>query len=164
MSALDAIAADLRRTGAQAMVSGAATLGTAAAFALAEAANSAFADRATTEAGTFAEKFVTAFGTDLAGRVAQTVDTNGIPVGDATISTQLVAFASGKAASPIASVSVVHDFTFGLPSVRGVGGEAVVILTAQCAFGAKDAAPKTTTTAKIVLTFTWSSAPTDGTG
>ena len=151
MSSVDEIAADLQRTASGAVVSGAAALGGAAALAFGQAAN------AVSEAETYAGKFVTVFAENLAGRIAQTVDTNGITVGSAQIDTQLVAFASGKAASPIASVTVEHDFSFALGSVAAVDVAATVTLTAQYVFAAKDASPKTTTTTKVELSFTWQS-------
>jgi hypothetical protein len=149
MSSVDEIAADLQRTASGAVVSGAAALGGAAALAFGQAASAAFAEHAVSEAETYAGKFVTVFAENLAGRIAQTVDTNGITVGSAQIDTQLVAFASGKAASPIASVTVEHDFSFDVA--------ATVTLTAQYVFAAKDASPKTTTTTKVELSFTWQS-------
>jgi len=66
-------------------------------------------------------------------------------------------FASGKAASPIASVTVEHDFSFDLGSVAAVDVAATVTLTAQYVFAAKDASPKTTTTTKVELSLTWQS-------
>jgi hypothetical protein len=157
MSSVDEIAADLQRTASGAVVSGAAALGGAAALAFGQAASAAFAEHAVSEAETYAGKFVTVFAENLAGRIAQTVDANGITVGSAQIDTQLVAFASGKAASPIASVTVEHDFSFALGSVAAVDVAATVTLTAQYVFAAKDASPKTTTTTKVELSLTWQS-------
>lgn len=157
MISVDAVAGDLRRAANDAIVAGAGALGTAAAAALVQTANGAIGGQADSQSSTFAEKFVKAFGADLAGRVARSVDDAGVKLDDATVHTQLVAFASGTVVSPIADITVEHTFTFALGTVATIDAEATVTLTAKCAFDAKDGSPATTTSAKVEVNLTWSS-------
>lgn len=164
MSTVDAIAGDLRRAANDAIVAGATVLGTAATAALVQTANAALGGQADSRSSAFADSFVKAFGADVAGRIATSVDDAGVRLDDATIHTRLAAFASGQAVSPIDDVTVEHTFTFALGTVATVGAEATVTLTAQCAFDPKDASPKTTTNAKVDVTLSWSSAAAPGAG
>jgi hypothetical protein len=159
---VDDLAGSVRRSLNDVAKSGLTTFGPAAmgaAVSLGALADPAFVTGAASGADTLASRLVTAFGTDLAGRVAHDIDTNGLPGldGDVRFDTQLVAFASGQAASPVADVVVSHPFAFALPPVGGVDVAATLTLTATCAFAA-GAAPKISTSAKIEVTLDWSSA------
>jgi hypothetical protein len=151
------LAGNVRGSVAAAATSGLAAFGAAAALAVGELSNPAFVQNAASGADTLAAGLVKALGTDLVGRIAHEVDANGLSDGDVRIDTQLVAFASGEVRSPVADAVVEHAFAFTLPNIAGIGVEATLTLKAECAFAAKDASPKISTTTKIEVKFDWSS-------
>ncbi len=157
---VDDLASNVRTAVTESATAGLAAFGAATALALGEMAKSAFvSDHATTGGTTLAQSLVTAFATDLRGRIAEDVDANGLEIGDARCKTHLVAFASGEASSPIEDVSVEHAFAFALGAVAALEVGAKLTLKAACGFDAESGKPKTSTTTKIKLEFGWSSEP-----
>jgi hypothetical protein len=157
---VDDLASSVRTAVTEAATAGLAAFGAATALAIGEMAKSGFvSNHATTGGNTLAQSLVTAFATDLRGRIAQDVDANGLEVGDARCSTHLVAFASGEARSPIDDVSVEHAFTFALGAVAALEVGAKLTLKAACGFDAETGKPKTSTETRIKLEFGWCSAP-----
>jgi hypothetical protein len=157
---VDDLASSVRTAVSDAATAGLTAFGGAAVLALGEMAKSAFIGGHATAGGeTLAQTLATAFGTDLCGCVAQDVDANGLTVGDATVKTHLVAFASGQAPAPIDDVVVEHAFAFALGHVAALDVAAKITLKAVCAFDPNDRKPKLSTATKIKLDFGWSSEP-----
>lgn len=152
------LASNVRNAVGEAATAGLGAFGAATALALAELVKPAFiGEHAKTGGDTLAQSLVTAFAADLRGRIAEDVDRNGLEVGDARVSTHLVAFASGEARSPIDDLSVEHAFTFALGAVAALEIGAKITLKAACAFDGEAGTPKTSTETKIKLEFGWSS-------
>lgn len=157
---VDDLASGVRTAVSDAATAGLSAFGAAAALALGEVATSGFVSgHAATGGDTLAQSLVTAFAGDLRGRIAADVDANGLQVGDACVSTHLVAFASGEAASPVDGVSVEHTFAFALGAVAALDAGAKLTLKADCRLDAQNGKPKTSTQMKIKLELGWSSAP-----
>ena len=157
---VDDLASSVRTAVAEAATAGLGAFGAATAHALGEMTKSAFiTDRAAHGGDTLAQSLVTAFATDLRGRLVEDVDANGLEVGDMRCSTHLAAFASGEARSPIDDVSVEHAFAFALGAIAGLDVAAKLTLKAVCGFDAETGKPKTSAETKIKLEFAWSSKP-----
>ena len=157
---VDDLASSVRTAVTEAATEGLTAFGGATALALANMAKSAFVSGHATAGGeTLAQTLVTAFATDLRGRIAEDVDANGLHCGDAVVKTHLVAFASGQAAAPVDDVTVEHVFAFELGAVAALDVAAKIKLKAVCGFDTATKKPKTSTSTKIDLAFAWSSEP-----
>jgi hypothetical protein len=157
---VDDLASSVRSAVSDAATAGLTAFGAATALALGDMAKSGFVSGHAAAGGdTLAQSLVTAFATDVRGRIASEVDADGLTVGAARIQTHLAAFAECKAASPIGDVTLEHPFAFALGPVAALEIAATLTLKAVCGFDAASGKPKTSTTTMIKLEFGWSSEP-----
>ena len=157
---VDDLASSVRTAITDAATVGLTAFGTATALALSDLTKSGFVSGHAAAGGdALAQSVVSAFAGDLRGHVADDVDANGLPAGDARVRTRLVAFASGEAPSPVDDVTVEHPLVFALGPVAALEVAATLTLKAVCGLDAASGKPKTSTSAKIKLEFAWSSEP-----
>lgn len=155
------LASSVRAGVIEAATAGIAAFGAASALVLGEMAASNFIrGHATAGGDALAESVRTAFATDLLGYAAAEVDAGGLDVGGAKVSTHLVEFASGTAASPVDEVSAKRAFPFTLGAVAPLELAATLTLTATSGFDAATREfKKPATSTKISLELSWTEEP-----
>ena len=155
------LAASIRQATADAATSAIEGFAAAAAVALGDVAISVAREGATAGAGTVADSLVTAYGTDLVGRIVTDVDANGLHIGEVQVSTQLAKFASGdpQVSSPVGSVSVAHRFPFAIGSSGALKATGTLTLHATCALDAATNALQPSAWGKVELLLSWSTEP-----
>ena len=105
----------MRSAVTDAATAGLTAFGAATALALGDMAKSGFVSgHAATGGDTLAQSLVTAFATDVRGRIAAEVDADGLPVGAATIRTHLARLRKAKRRRRSTTSSVEHPFAFAL--------------------------------------------------
>jgi hypothetical protein len=155
------LAASIRNATANAATSAIEGFGAAAALALSDVALSVMREGATTGAGTAADSLVTAYATDLVGRIVTDVDAHGLRIGEVQVSTQLAKFASGdpQVTSPVGSVSVAHKVPFAIGSSGALKASGTLTLHATCALDAAKNELEPSAWGTIELLLSWSTEP-----
>jgi hypothetical protein len=158
---VDDLAGEVRRAASAAALSGLTTVATAAALAVGQLASSVSNERVNADADALGKSLITNFGRNVLGEVAQEVDAKGLSAGDVRMDTQLVAFASGQATTPVSDVVIEHDFALPLATAGAFSASATLTFKATWTFAAKNTAAKKSTSTKIEVRFDWSSESAD---
>jgi hypothetical protein len=155
----DGLATRIRSSAADAAQRAIEEFAAAAILAFGDAAMTLVRDHAAIGADALAETLVTAYGTDLLGRIVTDVDDKGIDVGDVHVTTNLAKFASGDPAArtPIADVCAEHAFPIVLASAGPFEATGTITLKATCGLDETTHELKTTPAVKIELALAWSS-------